>query len=80
MALQIANEVYLMVSQTEDGLYFNQTSKEEVLEFMNDGEKKTILDHIPKFYDGYFKEYGTFILKAEVIIPKVVTEVTKYTF
>lgn len=73
---------YLVITQTEDGIYINNLTREQVTHQLNnqsiDGTK--VMNYIPKFDDGQFAKLGTMILEvSRVVVPKEVKSVTEYT-
>lgn len=75
----MSKQFYLVIQQTDDGLHIDKRTKEEIEEALNSGDlAEPLLDGFPKFYDGFFDNKGTIILKAEQVFPKPVEKITRY--
>ena len=82
--------MYFLIHSGEDGINIEALTQEEVLKRITpneDGETYygvdvEILKNIPSIDKGYFvtnKEDSILIIKGEIIVPRAVNMVTKYT-
>lgn len=72
---------YVVMTQTEDGLYIGQMTREELTKRLNEKYwgNKSINSLVPKFCDGQFDVEGITILECvRVVLPREVKTVTAY--